>query len=314
MLGQWRSKMSPRPHRSSPMAASSRPLSTLTITFGLVTIPVHLYSASISASRISFNLLHAKDGSRLKQQYVCALDGKIVPREEMVKGYEYAKDQYVIFKPEEIKALEEAGSDAIDIQQFVPLESVDPVYYDKTYLLAPDKHGDKPYALLIAALKDSGQCAVGRWAARGREHVVVIRPTGEGLSMHQLYFKDEVRTIRELGLKDPPQITAAELKLARMLIEQLAQKRFDPNEYRDEFRERVEAAIDKKVKSGKEISSIEAPAKRVAGSGNVVDLMEILKSSLAQKGGSATKAGARKPPKRVTSTVETKTTRRSTRG
>jgi DNA end-binding protein Ku len=286
------------------MPAPARPLATLTITFGLVTIPVFVYSAALSSSRISFNLLHAKDGSRLKQQYTCALDGKLVTRDEMVKGYEFAKDQYVIFKPEEIKALEEAGSDSIGIIQFVPLDSVDPVYYDKTYLLAPDRHGDKAYALLLAALTESRRCAVGRWATRGREHVVVMRPAGEGLVMHQLHFKEEVRTIRELGLKEPPKITPAELKLARMLIDQLAEKRFDPDEFRDEFRERVEAAIEAKVRSGKEISRIEAPKVETGTGGKVVDLMDILKKSLSTRGPAPAAAAARKPPKRVTSTRE----------
>jgi DNA end-binding protein Ku len=284
------------------MAAPARPIASLTISFGLVTIPVFVYSASVSASRLSFNLLHAKDGSRLRQQYTCALDGKVVPRDEMVKGYEFEKDQYVIFKPEEIKALEEAGSDAIAIMQFVPLASVDPVYYDRTYLLAPDRHGDKAYALLATALTESGLCAIGRWATRGREHVVVMRPAGDGLAMHQLHFKDEVRTIRELGLKEPPPVSVSELKLARMLIDQLTGKRFDPNEFRDEFRERVEAAIEAKIKSGKEISRIEAPSVETVANGKVVDLMDVLKKSLSSQGRPAARQATRKPPKRVAST------------
>jgi DNA end-binding protein Ku len=282
---------------------AARSFAQVTISFGLVSIPVDVYSAEIASSRLSFNLLHAKDGARVKQQYVCALDGEVLDRAEMVKGYEYEKDQYVMFKPEEIKALEEAGSRAINITEFVPLETVDPVYFDRTYLLAPAKHGAKPYALLNESMRQTKLCAVGRWATRGREYVVVVRPLQDGMAMHQLHFKDEVRSIRELGMDDPPQLAAGELKLAKALIEQSTEKRFDPGEFHDEFRERVDAAIQKKIKSGKEISHFEAEEPHAgAGSGNVVDLMEALQRSLRGKGGTArgATATARKPPKRVT--------------
>jgi len=280
-----------------PMAARS--FASVTISFGLVSIPVEVFSAEIAASRLSFNLLHAKDGARVKQQYVCQLDGEVVERSELVKGYEYEKDRYVMFKPEEIKALEEAGSKSVDITEFVPLETVDPVYVDRTYLLAPAKYGGKAYALLNEAMRQAQLCAVGRWAARGREYVVVIRPLDAGLAMHQLFFKDEIRTVTELGMPDAPELAAAELKLARALIEQSASKRFDPDEFHDEFRARVESAIEKKLKSGKEISRFESAGTRDgAGAGNVVDLMEVLRRSLSGKG-AATLKTARKPPKRV---------------
>src|ERR1700733_2007939 len=144
------------------VAHNPRAIASLTISFGLVAIPVKLYSATVASERISFNLLRKKDGSRVKQQYIAVNDGEIVDRSEMTKGYEFAKDQYVAFSPEEIKALEEATTHSIDIQQFVPLESVDPVYFDGTYYLAPDKGGLKPYSLLTTALGNSKQCAVGR--------------------------------------------------------------------------------------------------------------------------------------------------------
>ena len=185
-------------------------------------------------------------------------DGKLVERSEMVKGYEFAKDQYVMFSPEELKALEDATTHAIDIGQFVPLESVDPVYFDGTYYLAPDKGGAKPYTLLATALRKSGQCAVGRWVSRGKEHIVVIRPMEDGLAMHQLHFKEQVRELKDLGIEPAP-VSEPELKLAQQLIDHLAAKRFDPNEYHDEFKGRVEAAIQKKVE-GKQISLAEAPA------------------------------------------------------
>ena len=280
-----------------------RPFASVTLTFGLIAIPVNVYSGTLSTSRLSFNLLHGKDGSRVKQQYVCALDGEVVERSEMIKGYEFEKGQYVTFKSEEIKALEEAGSDSIAIEQFVPLDSVDPLYFDRSYLLAPDRHGEKPYALLGASLAESKRCGIGRWATHGREHIVVLRPTGNGLAMHQLLFKDEVRTIRDVGLPDLPAVNAQELKLARLLIDQLTEKKFDPNAYRDEFRERVEAAIEKKVKEGREISHIEAPTRGAAASSNVVDLMDVLKRSLDRKTVDSVKSGTRKPPKRAATTA-----------
>ena len=237
---------------------------------------------------------------RTRKQYVCR-DGEVVERSEMVKGYEYEKDQYVKFTPQEIKALEEAGTKAVNITGFVPLETVDPVYFDRTYLLAPSKHGEKPYALLNEAMRQTKLCAVGRWAARGREYVVVVRPLETGMCMHQLYFKDEVRGITELGIAEAPQITAGELKLAQALIEQSKSKRFDPDEFHDEFRERIDAAIQKKIRSGKEISHFDPGESQVANrNGNVVDLMEVLQRSLNGKRSNASaKEESRKPPRRV---------------
>jgi DNA end-binding protein Ku len=288
--------------------AEARSIASLTISFGLVAIPVKLYSATIAAERISFNMLHKKDGSRLKQQYVCAQEGTVVDRSEIVKGYEFAKDQYVMFTPEEIKELEEAGSTEIGIGEFVPLESVDPVYFERTYYLSPDKGGAKPYTLLVTALQESGQCAIGKWAARGREHVVVIRPLESGMAMHQLHFQAEVRPMKDLGI-EPANVSEAELKLARQLIGQQSTKVFDAGSYVDEFKGRVEAAIQKKVE-GKEISLTEKPAPKQGG--NVIDLMDMLRASLQARGssdaavrngsgrnGSAEQLGARKPPKRA---------------
>ena len=234
------------------MPTNARSIASLTISFGLVAIPVKLYSATVSGERISFNLLRQKDGSRVKQQYVAVNDGQPVERSEMTKGYEFAKDQYVMFSAEELKALEDATTHAIDISQFVPLDTVDPVYFDGTYYLAPDKGGAKPYSLLATALKKADQCAVGRWISRGKEHIIVVRAIDDGLAMHQLHFKAEVRTIKELGIEPAP-VFEAELKLANQLIEHLAAKRFDPNEFSDEHRARVEAAIRQKVE-GKEVT------------------------------------------------------------
>src|ERR1035438_4793075 len=277
------------------MATQARSIASLTVSFGLVAIPVKLYSATVSAERISFNLLRHKDGSRVKQQYIAVNDGKPVERSEMVKGYEFAKDQYVMFSPEELKALEDTTSHAIDIGQFVPLESVDPVYFDGTYYLAPDKGAAKPYTLLATALRKAHQCAVGRWISRGKEHIVVIRPVGDGLAMHQLHFKAEVRDLKDLGVEAAP-VSEPELKLAQQLIDHLATKRFDPNEYADEHKARVEAAIQKKVE-GKEISLAEGPA--TAKGGNVIDLMEALRASIDARGSKAADLKERKAPKQI---------------
>jgi len=181
---------------------AARSIASLTISFGLVSIPVKLYSATESSKAISFNMLHKACGSRLKQQYLCVKEEIPVAREDMVKGYEFAKDQYVLFSPEELKALEEAGTGMAEITEFVPLESIDPVYFDKAYYLGPDKGGAKPYALLTKALRESGRCALGRWAARGKQYIVMLRPVEEGLVMQQLLYAGEVRSIRDIEI--PP--------------------------------------------------------------------------------------------------------------
>ncbi|HEY1900295.1 MAG TPA: Ku protein [Steroidobacteraceae bacterium] len=275
------------------MPSNARSIASLTISFGLVAIPVKLYSATVTSERLSFNLLRQKDGSRVKQQYIAVKDGKPVERSEMTKGYEFGKDQYVMFSPEELKALEDETTHSIDITEFVPIESIDPVYFEATYFLAPDKGGTKPYSLLTTALKDAKQCALGRWTSRGKEHIVIVRPLDGGLALHQLHFKAEVRTMKELGIELTP-VAAPELKLANQLIQQLASKRFDANEFVDEHRARVQAAIQRKVE-GKEVTLAAAPPKAAAG--NVVDLMEALKASLSQGGSSRNRA--RKPPRRA---------------
>jgi DNA end-binding protein Ku len=275
--------------------AAARSIGSLTVSFGLVAIPVKLFTANQSSNAISFNLLHKEDGSRLKQQYICQKDGAIVERDDMVKGYEFAKDQYVRFTPEEIKALEEVGSHAVEISEFVPIESVDPVYYDKTYYLAPDKGANKPYALLTEALKLAGRCGVGRWAARGKGYLVILRPIGDVLAMQQLHYAADVRRASEVDIPKP-EVKPAELKLAQQLIDAQTAEKFDPDAYRDEVRGRIEAAIKKKVDEGQEITMIEpAPA----GEGKVIDLMEALRASLEKSGKSRDGLGPRKAPKRV---------------
>src|SRR5687767_14076622 len=256
---------------------AARPIASITISFGLVSIPVKLFSATEASRAISFNLLHKACGSRLKQQYFCIKEEVPVAREDMVKGYEFAKDQYVMFTPEELKALEEAGTGTADISEFVPIESVDPVYFDKAYYLAPDKGGAKPYALLSKALSESKRVALGRWAARGKQYIVMIRPVEDGLVMQQLLYASEVRSIKEIEIPKT-EVRDAELKLAQQLIEQQASDKFDAAAYTDEVKARVEAAIQKKVE-GQEITLAEAPEP----GGQVIDLMEALRASLEKK-------------------------------
>ena len=274
---------------------AARSIASLTISFGLVSIPVKLFSATEASKAISFNLLHKTCGSRLKQQYLCVKEEIPVAREEMVKGYEFTKDQYVMFTPEELKAMEEAGTHTADITEFVPVESVDPIYFDKAYYLAPDKGGAKPYALLARALRESGRCALGRWAARGKQYIVMIRPIeksgSDGLVMQQLLYAAEVRSITEIDIPKT-EVKDAELKLAQQLIEQQASESFDPAAYKDEVRGRIEAAIQKKVE-GQEITTTEAPE---AGA-QVIDLMEALRASLEKKPAKRPQAAAQAAPK-----------------
>lgn len=265
------------------MASQTRPLASLTISFGLVAIPVKLYSATVASERLSFHLLRKSDGSRLKEQYVAVNDGKIVDRSEMVKGYEITKGKHVVFAPEELKALEESTSSALQIAQFVPLDSIDPVYFLASYYLLPDKSGTKPYALLSMALSQEGRCAVGKWTWRGREHVILIRPVSNGLALHELHFKAEVRSLKDFGY-EPSRVSEQEVKLARQLIDQMSAKAFDPDEFVDERRARVAAEIRRKVQ-GKQMTLDEVPAAQPRS--NVIDLMGALRASLKTKDGRA---------------------------
>ena len=268
---------------------AARSIASLTVSFGLVSIPVKLYSATEASRAISFNLLHKACGSRLKQQYFCVKEDVPVAREDMVKGYEFAKDQYVVFTPEELKSLEEAGTHSAEITEFVPLEAVDPVFFDKAYYLAPDKGGAKPYALLARALHDSKRCAIGRWAARGKQYIVMIRAVdnGEttGLVMQQLLYGSEVRALGDIEIPKTD-VRDAELKLAQQLIEQQTSEKFDPAAYSDEVRARIEAEVKKKIE-GQEISVAETPT----SGAQVIDLMDALRASLEKKPAKRTQPG-----------------------
>src|SRR6266446_6407947 len=182
----------------------ARSIASLTVAFGMVSIPVKLYAATQGMAGISFNLLHRACGSRLKQQYLCAREGVVVERTDMVKGYEFAKDQYVTFTPEELKEMEEKGTQTVEISEFVPAETIDPIYYDKAYYLGPDKGGAKPYALLAESMRQTKQTAVGRYAARGKQYIVQLRAVPGGLVMQQLLYAPEVRTIADIEIDEAP--------------------------------------------------------------------------------------------------------------
>jgi DNA end-binding protein Ku len=270
-----------------------RAIGSATISFGLVSVPVNLYSAGESAGSVSFNMLHRACGTRLKQQYICPRDNVVVERDDIAKGYEFAKGQYVLFSPEELKALDEQANNTIEITEFVPLDRVERIYLAKAYYMGPDKGGDRAYRLLAKALAETRRAALGQYAARGKQHLVLVRPLGDVLVLEQLHYAAELRPAAEVPLPDTA-VKDAELKLAVQLIEQAAVDDFDPAQYRDTVRERVLEAIQRKVE-GQEIVA-EAPA---AEEGKIIDLMEALKASLAtSRRPGARKAAARKeePP------------------
>ncbi len=239
-----------------------------------------MFSAGESSAAISFNWLHKKDGARLKQQYVCSKDGDKVEKEDMVKGYEFSKGQYVQFTPDELKALEEKGTGSINITEFVDADTVDRRYMDKVYFLGPDKGGDRAFTLLGEALKKTGKVAIGQWAARGKQYLVMIRPLGHGLAMEQLRYANEVRSIDEVPIPKVD-VKKPELDMAVQLIEQAATKSFQPEKYDDTVKQRILEQIQRKV-DGKEITEEPTEAPKT----QIIDLMEALKASLS-KGKSA---------------------------
>lgn len=264
---------------------AARAIGSGTITFGLVTIPVKLFSTGQAQSSISFNLLHKTCKSRLKQQYICAKEGVVVPRDEMAKGYEFAKDQYVSFTDEELKALDEQATETIEITEFLPLASIDPVYFEKAYYLGPDKGADKAYRLLSQALIETDRAALAKYAARGKQYLVMLRPRDKGLVMQQLRYADEVKPMSEVELTDPT-IKPAELELAKELIERGATKTFKPEDYSDDVKTRMQTLIQQKV-DGQDVTASPAPAAKA----QIIDLMEALKASL-QAGPKAAKRAA----------------------
>lgn len=266
---------------------AARAMTSATISFGLVSIPVKLYAATESTRKVGFHLIHRECGSRLKQQYVCRKEEVVVSREEMVKGYEFAKGRYVLFEDEELEALEAEATQRLEISEFVPLEEVDRLYIDRFYYLGPDRGGDRAYRLLHDAMARTGLAALAKYAARGKQYLVLVRPTAGRLVMEQLRYAEEVRPIEEVPVEEV-EVKGSELELAVQLIGQIANRAFEPERYEDEVGERIVAAIQEKVE-GKEISV--APAAEPEA--QVIDLMEALKRSLAPAE-EADEAGERK--------------------
>ncbi len=268
-----------------------------TISFGLVSIPIKMYTAA-SPAGIAFNMLHATCGSRIKMQQFCPVCEKKVERAEIVRGYEFAKDQYVRFDEEELKALEGEASKIIDIAEFVPLPTVDPIYFEKTYYLGPDKGGEKAYRLLADAMAKTDRVALAKFVMRGKESLVLIRPAQNGLMLHTMYFADEVRDFGEVDKGQSAKIREGELDLAVRLIDDLSQAEFAPDKYEDEYRQRVLDLVNNKVE-GKEITAVSPEAPRA----QVIDLMEALKESLGKRAASAAREKAapteKKPPVKV---------------
>jgi len=276
---------------------AARAISSGTISFGLVSIPIKIFTAT-QAKTVRFSMLSGADKSRVKQQYVSASSGEVVPRDAMVKGYEYSKGQFVVMTDDDLKALEKKSDRTIEIEEFVPIRQVDPIFYEKSNLIGPDKGGHKPYQLLVAAMIEAGRVAIGRFSTRGREQLVLLRPSGKGLVMHGLYYADEVRSFDDIEIDGDVEFREGEMDLAHQLIERLSSETFDPSKYEDDYRRSVLEAIEKKV-AGEDIVAPAGEEKHE----QIIDLVAALKESLLQKKGVAS---ATDPGKRVRKAAQSK--------
>jgi DNA end-binding protein Ku len=250
-----------------------RAISRSTISFGLVSIPVEVFPATSSKS-VHFNLLHAKDDSRIKEKIFCVAENKEIPRDELVHGYQVHKGQYVAFTDEELKKLESGAGHEIDIVQFIPISEVDPVYFASSYLLGCSSGSDKAYSLLVAAMTKSERAAIAKFVMRGKEHLVLIRPYQDLLMLHTMHYADEIRSPKAIDHAAKKSIGASELKLAERLINDLSTNKFEPEQFEDTYRKKILQAAEQK-ETGKKISLPSAPKR-----GKVVDLMSALKESL----------------------------------
>jgi DNA end-binding protein Ku len=276
----------------------ARSIGTATISFGLVSIPTKLYTTNETSGDIHFNMLHDADGARLKQQYICTKCNEIIDREHTVKGYEHAKGMYVVFTPEELKALDAVATQTIALEEFVPAAAVDPLYVEKSYYLGPDKGGERAYKLIRDAMLETELVGIASYSARGKQYIVCLRPYREGLILHQLRYSQEVKDWSEVPIPQLPELKPAEVSLAKQIIQQIAHETFSPEKYKDEVQERMMQLINQKVE-GQEITvAPEAPA------GKVIDLMEALKASLGmsaaddRKGAVAVEAKEEAAPKK----------------
>jgi len=244
------------------------------LTFGLVSFPVRLFSAA-RGETISFNMLHKTDHSRIKQMIYCQAEDKPVPRSELVKGYEYEKDRYVEIDDEDIKKVAPKTAKVMEILEFVKADEVDPIYLESSYYMAPDEGGEKPYALLFQALRESKYYGIAKIAMHNREHIVILRPGNKGVLLHTMYYADEIRQVEEFRT-DTSQVKEKELALAKMLIESLIGD-FEPGKYVDNYRLNLQKMIEAKLEGNK---VVETPTPHIAP---VIDIMEALKKSLAEQ-------------------------------
>ena len=274
---------------------AARPIATSTISFGLVSLPVKLYATAESKSRISSNMVHKTCGTRVKQQYICPKDDEIVPREDIVKGYEFAKGQYVLFTGDELKAVEHPKTDSIEITEFVPSDQVDRLYFDRAYYLGPDKGGARAYRLLSATLTRTDRVAIAKYATRGKQYLVMVRPFEEGLLMEQLRYADEVRAFSDVPIEEG-EVSDSELELAVQLVDQASTEAFHANDYKDEVRERMLDLIQQKVDGEEIVTSVtEEPQTQI------IDLMAALKASLSEDGEERKPAKAASSKRKTTS-------------
>ena len=275
-----------------------RPLKNATISFGLVNIPVRFYTATKSED-VHFNLLHESCGTRVNRKWWCPHHEKIVESTELVRAYAIARNKYITFTDEEIDTLESDDNRSLNISEFLDLQQIDPMFFEKAYFLGPGPGGGKTYKLLSAAMKKQNKVALAHWVSANREHLVILRPYQDGLALHTMYYADEVRDFAAIEKEEAP-VKEKEIKLAEMLIDELTEKKFDPLRYKDEYRERLMDRIRDKSK-GKAIVS-EEPEEEEKG-GEVIDIMEALRRSLE---------GGRSPAKRASSAKATTTRARKT--
>ena len=267
-----------------------RPLRNATITFGLVSIPVRFYTATKSED-IHFNLLHESCGTRVNRKWWCPYHEKIVDSDELIRGYAVSKNKYVTFSDEEIEALETDDNRALDITEFVDLSEIDPLFYERAYFLGPAPGGGKTYKLLATAMNKENKVAVARWVAAGKEHLVVVRPFENGLILHTMYYADEVRDFGAVEREDAP-VREKEIQLAEMLINELTEKKFNPMQYKDSYRERL---LDR-IKAKAQGKTIVAEEREEDKGGEVIDIMEALRRSLE---------GGRRSPQRAPAALTT---------
>jgi DNA end-binding protein Ku len=262
------------------------------VSFGLVTVPIRLYVAARD-EHISFNQVHEVCGTRIKQQLFCPHCERVVERKELVKGYPLDKERNLIFKEEELKALAPESSSTMEIVQFVDLEDIDPIYYETSYYSVPEEAGRRPYALLLQTMKESKLAAIAKVTLHSRERVVVLRPYGNGLALHTIYYPNEVRAVAEYGQPTEVKLQEQEVKLAEQFAEAL-KKPFHPEQFKDEYEARVLELIESRAEGHAAPSA--TPQRKLAP---VIDLMDALKKSLDQREKVAAGAEEKKPPQRA---------------